>query len=111
VSLPLAQELDGVLGQPLRPAPGDLGLLAADALRLPGHHQGGASGLNPEPLDSDYEFDDPNDPRHPDFDLSESAPYDFDEPYEKPWFLRRGVLLLVSALLIISLLLPFAFRV
>jgi hypothetical protein len=55
--------------------------------------------------------DDPNNPDHPDFDLSESAPYDFDGSYEKPWFLRRGVLLLVSALLIISLLLPFAFRI
>jgi hypothetical protein len=113
VPLPLAQEFDGVLGQPLRAAPGDLGLLAADALRVPRHHQGGASGLKSEHdlEQQDYEFDDPNDPRHPDFDLSESAPYDFDGPYEKPWFLRRGVLLLVSALLIISLLLPFAFRV
>jgi hypothetical protein len=60
--------------------------------------------------DPDIDEDDPNNPRHPDFDLSESAPYDFDEPYEKPWFLRRGVLLLVSALLIFSLLLPFVVR-
>ena len=56
------------------------------------------------------EQDDPNNPSHPDFDLSESAPYDFDQPYEKPWFLRRGVLLVVSVLLIFSLLLPLVLR-
>jgi hypothetical protein len=54
--------------------------------------------------------DDPNDPSHPDFDLSESAPYDFDEPYQKPWFLRRWVLLLVSLIVVVSLLLPYALR-
>jgi hypothetical protein len=59
---------------------------------------------------NEIDEDDPNDPRHPDFDLSESAPYDFDEPYAKPWYLRRGVLLVVSALLIFSLLLPLALR-
>jgi hypothetical protein len=58
----------------------------------------------------DREEDDPNDPAHPDFDLSESAPYDYDGPYEKPWFLRRGVLMAVSLLLIFSLLLPIALR-
>jgi hypothetical protein len=54
--------------------------------------------------------DDPNDPSHPDYDLSDSAPYDFDEPYEKPWFLRRWVLLLVSVIVVVSLLLPFVVR-
>ena len=40
VPLPLARELDRVLGQPLRPAPRDVGLLAAHALRPPRHGQG-----------------------------------------------------------------------
>ena len=55
--------------------------------------------------------DDPNDPSHPDFDLSTSAPYDFDEPYEKPWFLRRWLLLTVSFIVLIGLLLPYALRI
>jgi hypothetical protein len=63
--------------------------------------------LNPP----EYEDDDPNDPAHPDYDLSDSAPYDFDEPYEKSWFLRRWVLLLVSVILVVSLLLPYALRI
>jgi hypothetical protein len=58
----------------------------------------------------EFEDDDPNDPSHPDFDLSDSAPHDFDGPYEKPWFLRRWLLLLVSLLVVISLLLPFVMR-
>jgi len=57
------------------------------------------------------EDDDPNDPSHPDYDLSNSAPYDFDEPYEKPWFLRRWVLLLVSVIVLVGLLLPYLWRV
>ena len=56
------------------------------------------------------EDDDPNDPSHPDFDLSNSAPYDFDEPYEKPWFLRRWLLLTISLLVVFALLLPYALR-
>ena len=59
---------------------------------------------------SDYEDDDPNDPSHPDFDLSDSAPHDFDEPYEKAWFLQRWLLLLVSAIVLLGLLLPYALR-
>ena len=57
------------------------------------------------------EDDDPNDPSHPDYDLSNSAPYDFDKPYEKPWFLRRWVLLLVSVIVLVGLLLPYLWRV
>ena len=38
-------ELDRVLGQPLRPAPGDVGLLAAPPLRQPGDGEGRAAGL------------------------------------------------------------------
>ena len=46
----------------------------------------------------------------PDFDLSTSAPYDFDEPYEKPWFLRRWLLLTASFIVLLGLLLPYALR-
>ena len=38
--LPLAGKLDRLLGQSLRPAPCDVGLLAAHPLRQPGHGQG-----------------------------------------------------------------------
>ncbi|HEU0072799.1 MAG TPA: hypothetical protein VFS30_02215 [Dehalococcoidia bacterium] len=58
----------------------------------------------------EFEDDDPNDPSHRDYDLSNSAPYDFDEPYEKPWFLRRWLLLLVSLIVLAGLLLPYALR-
>jgi len=51
--------------------------------------------------------DDPNDPSHPDHDLSESAPHDYDEGYARPWFARRWLLLAVAILLIIGLFLPF----
>ena len=58
----------------------------------------------------DYEGDDPNNPSHPDYDLSNSAPYDLDEPYQKPWFLQRWLLLTVSAIVLLGLLLPYALR-
>jgi hypothetical protein len=58
------------------------------------------------------EDDDPNDPSHRDYDLSTSAPYDYDRPAdEKPWFLRRGVMLLVGLLLVLSLMLPYIWRI
>ena len=59
---------------------------------------------------TDGDDDDPNDPSHPDFDLSDSAPYDFDEPYEKPWFLQRWLLMMVSAIVLFGLLLPYFLR-
>jgi len=59
---------------------------------------------------TDDDDDDPNDPSHPDFDLSDSAPYDFDEPYEKPWFLQRWLLMMVSAIVLFGLLLPYFLR-
>ena len=40
------RELDRLLGQSLRPAPRDVGLLAAHALRKPGNRQGRPAGLN-----------------------------------------------------------------
>jgi hypothetical protein len=53
---------------------------------------------------------DPNDPTHPDHDLSESASYMW-EPPAKPIFLRRGFLLVVSALVIVGLMLPALARI
>jgi hypothetical protein len=55
---------------------------------------------------SDYE-DDPNDPRHPDFDLSEAGGpvYHYELP-SKPWYLRRWLLLLVAVLVIAGLVVP-----
>ena len=47
VPVPLAGELGGVLGQPLRPASRDVGLLAAYALRLPRDGSGRQAGLSP----------------------------------------------------------------
>jgi hypothetical protein len=51
--------------------------------------------------------DDPNDPRHPDFDLSESAPWQYLEEPAKPWFMRRWVFLILAVVIIFSLILPF----
>ena len=77
VPLPLAEELDRVLGQPLRAAPGDLGLLAGDSLRLSRHRQGrqarlmtnftfsGDDGPDENEPYADYEDDDPNNPATP----------------------------------------------
>ena len=57
-------------------------------------------------LQDEYEADDPNNPEHRDHDLSTSADYDFDSwADDKPWFLRRWAIMLVSGILILSLLL------
>jgi hypothetical protein len=61
--------------------------------------------------DEPFEDDDPTDPSHRDFDLSTSAPYDFDGPADsKPWFLRRGFILLIGTVLIVSIVLPLFLR-
>lgn len=63
------------------------------------------------PRDDDLpDDDDPNDPSHPDHDLSEAAGYAGWSAPAKPWFLRRGVMLFVAALVILGLLLPFFLR-
>ncbi len=49
---------------------------------------------------------DPNDPDHPDFDLSEAAGYSDWEPARKPGTLWRPLLVVVSVLLILALILP-----
>ena len=53
----------------------------------------------------DEEDDDPNDPSHRDYDLSEAVIHVHDEYDGKPWFLRRGVLLVVAGLLLFGLVL------
>jgi hypothetical protein len=64
-----------------------------------------------EELYAEYEDDDPNNPRHRDHDLSDSAPYDWERPADvKPWYLQRWFMLTVGLLLVLSLLLPYAFR-
>jgi hypothetical protein len=61
----------------------------------------------PELDDSWVEDDDPNDPNHPDYDLSHSGMHVYRES-TKPWYLRRAVLLVIGILVIVGLLLPFA---
>jgi hypothetical protein len=58
-----------------------------------------------EPLDGEWELD-PNDPTHPDYDLSLAHGYADWEPARKPWLTRRGVLLLFALLVILGLMLP-----
>ena len=51
--------------------------------------------------------DDPNDPHHPDHDLSEAAPHvEYREP-PKPWYMRRWLLLIIGFFMISGLLLPY----
>ena len=52
-------------------------------------------------------FEDPNDPTHPDHDLSEGAPPTDGAAPPKPWPLRRWMLMIVAVLVVVSLLLPF----
>jgi hypothetical protein len=61
---------------------------------------------------AEYEDDDPNNPLHRDHDLSDSADYDWDRPADvKPWYMRRWFMMTIGILLVLSLLLPYAFRV
>jgi len=55
-----------------------------------------------EDLEGEWELD-PNDPSHPDYDLSIAAGYGGWEPAPKPWLTRRGVMLLVAVLVILGL--------
>jgi hypothetical protein len=63
-----------------------------------------------EDEEDEQDHDDPTDPSHPDWDLSVSAPYDFDVHPDKPWYMRRWLLLVIAFLVITSLLLPFIQR-
>lgn len=62
-----------------------------------------------EALTDEEEDDDPRDPSHPDWDLSEAAPHYWEEP-AKPWFTRRWVLMIVAFIVIFSLLIPYVSR-
>ncbi len=62
-----------------------------------------------EELEGEWELD-PNDPTHPDHDLSESASYAWYPP-DKPFYLRRGVILVVTILVIIGLMIPLLARI
>lgn len=53
---------------------------------------------------------DPNDPSHPDYDLSVSAGYADWEPASKPVLLRRGVMLALTVLVVVGLMLPVLLR-
>ena len=69
-----------------------------------------APGEDEEEIEGEWELD-PNDPSHPDYDLSESAGYGGWEPSPKPVFLWRGVILLLTLLVLAGLLIPFVLRV
>lgn len=60
-------------------------------------------------LEGEWELD-PNDPTHPDFDLSESAGYSDWEPSPKPVLLWRGVVFVLTLLLILALTVPLLVR-
>lgn len=60
-------------------------------------------------LEGEWELD-PSDPSHPDHDLSEAAGYAEWEPSPKPVFLRRGMVLLLTILVIVGLLIPLLVR-
>ncbi len=62
-----------------------------------------------EELEGEWELD-PNDPTHPDPDLSESGSYAWYPP-DKPFYLRRGVILAVTVLVIIGLMIPLLARI
>ena len=62
-----------------------------------------------ELLEGEWELD-PNDPTHPDHDLSISSSYLW-EPPAKPIYLRRGVIVVVTVLVILGLLLPVLYRI
>ncbi len=62
-----------------------------------------------EEMEGEWELD-PNDPTHPDHDLSESASYAWYPP-DKPFYLRRGVILAVTILVIIGLMIPLLARI
>ena len=62
-----------------------------------------------EELEGQWELD-PNDPTHPDYDLSESAGYDDWEPAPKPVFLMRGVILGFTLLVLGALIIPLLLR-
>jgi hypothetical protein len=75
------------------------------------------SGVDEDPFDEEVEDAeeeleegewelDPNDPTHPDHDLSLAAGYADWEPASKPWLMRRGVVLALTVLVLLGLMIP-----
>lgn len=58
-----------------------------------------------EPEGEDWELD-PNDPTHPDFDLSEAGYSGVEPEQRRPWVLSRGFILAVVILIFVALLWP-----
>ncbi len=63
------------------------------------------AGDDEEELEGEWELD-PNDPTHPDYDLSESAGYAEWEPSPKPMLLWRGIVVVLTLLILVGLLIP-----
>ena len=68
-----------------------------------------ADAEDEEALEGEWELD-PNDPTHPDHDLSISSSYLW-EPPAKPIYLRRRIIVLGTVLVILGLLLPVLYRI
>lgn len=66
-------------------------------------------GEDEDELEGEWELD-PNDPTHPDYDLSEAAGYAEWGPAPKPWLLRRGTVLLLTLLVLAGLVIPILLR-
>ncbi len=60
-------------------------------------------------LEGEWELD-PNDPTHPDYDLSEAAGYAEWGPAPKPLLIRRGTVLLLTLLVLAGLVIPILLR-
>ncbi len=73
--------------------------------RMPGEDPDAGDEGDEEELDGEWELD-PNDPSHPDYDLSVSAGYGEWEPEPKPLLLWRGVVVGLSLLILLGLLIP-----
>jgi hypothetical protein len=55
-----------------------------------------------EEVEGEWELD-PNDPTHPDHDLSESAGYANWEPSPEPWLTQRNVLIAITVLIVVCI--------
>ena len=58
-----------------------------------------------EPEGEGWELD-PNDPSHPDFDLSEAGYYGVEQKDTRPWYLSQTFLVIVTIVVLASFLLP-----
>ena len=63
----------------------------------------GLASEEEEDLEGQWELD-PNDPTHPDHDLSIAHGYSNWEPSRTPWLARTGVVIVISLIIVIALL-------